>query len=181
MNKKVPFWDQLPGHAQRDLSVKGYGKLWFDKQKAPLRLTVLNLYVKLRGMNLWRHVRQHASISVGCLEFLTTDVRFLKKELTNLWNFRSPEDSMKEWDSAEKRATGALHFKHFKGWPVNKTQAHIDQAGNWLGNRVFWWAGQPITGLRHLASYDSYNDVFGIRNILLQQGWDRRSLMGVKN
>jgi hypothetical protein len=86
---------------------------------------------------------------------------------------------MDEWDSAEKRATGALHLKHFKGWPVNKVQAHIDQAGNWLGDKLLWWAGQPVTGLRHLAAYDSYSDVFGIRNILLQQGWDRKSLLGL--
>ena len=179
MNQRVPYWKQLPESAQKDLSSRNYDETWFDKQEDSIRLTVLNLYVKLSGMNLWRYVFRRDTTSHGCLEFFTNNVRLLKQDLTNRWNFRSPEDSMDEWDSAEKRVTGALHLKHFKGWLENKVQAHIDQAGNWLGDQAFWWAGQPVTGLRHLASYDSYRDVFGIRNILLQQGWDRQPLLGV--
>jgi hypothetical protein len=178
MPKPVPHWQQLPGYVRTDLTARGYGREWFDKQEDAIRLTVLNLYVKLRGMKLWQFVNRRASTSAGCLEFLTGDVKLLKKELTSRWNFRSPEDSMSEWDSAEKRATGALHFKHFSAWPVNKVQAHIDTAGNWLGSQLFWWIGQPVTGLRHLASYDSYKDVHQIRKILLEQGWDRAPLMG---
>ncbi len=182
MNKKAPYWQQLPDYVQGHLSTSNYGQGWFDKQSDLRRMTVLNLYVKLRGMRLWQFVNVNSTTPLtkdGCLEFTTNNVRLLKSELTNRWNFRTPEDSMKEWDSPEKRATGALHFKHFTGWSDSKVQAHIDQAGLWLGNKAFWWAGIPVTGPRHLAAYDSYKDVFGIRDILLEQGWDRQALLGM--
>ncbi|NIM95754.1 MAG: DUF4157 domain-containing protein [Anaerolineales bacterium] len=176
-NRRVPFWDQLPAYVQTDLSRPGYDQKWFDARTARTRLTVLNLYVKLKGMKLWRYVLQESSTHNGCLEF-TADVNGLKRSLRSRWNFRDPEASSRKWDSAEKRATGALHFKHFTGWPTAKVQAHIDQKGLWLGSKWFWWIGIPVTGLRHLAAYDSYQDVYGIRDILLTQGWDPKPLLG---
>ena len=177
MDKKAPYWQQLPDYAQRYLSLSNYGQGCFDQQADSIRMTVLNLFVKLRGMHLWQFVTLRSTTSISCLEVTASKIKTLKQELTNRWNFRTPEDSMKEWDSPEKRATGSLHFKHFNGWPNNKVQAHIDQAGLWLGHRELWWAGIPVTGPRHLANYDSYQDVFGIRDILLEQGWDRQPLL----
>jgi hypothetical protein len=175
--RAVPFWNHLPNYAQNDLIHPGYGKNWFEKKSDEVRLTVLNLYVKLKGMRLWNYVRKESSTHVGRLEF-EADVQGLKQDLRARWNFRDPEASAEEWDSSEKRVTGVLHFKHFKGWPLSKVQAHIDQAGLWLGSKWFWWAGTPVTGIRHLLGYESYQDVFGIRDILLQQGWDPRPLLG---
>jgi hypothetical protein len=184
--RAVPRWNALSEQAHKDLSPKNINEAWFDQQPDKIRLTVLNLYVKLKGMDLWQFVGGRASVSEGCLEFWATDVKALTRELTNRWNFRSPgQSSKKEWDSAEKRATASLHFKNFynpkrpSDWPENKVQAHIDQAGNWLGDPTLWWAGQPVTGIRHLAAYDSYKDVLGTREILLQQGWDPKPLIGV--
>ena len=44
--------DQLPLLTQVELSSKGYDKSWFDTRSSnnSIRLTVLNLYVKLRGI-----------------------------------------------------------------------------------------------------------------------------------
>src|SRR5271157_3194497 len=126
MNKNVPYWYQLPDESRKLLSSRHYHKDWFNEQEDTIRLTVLDLFVKLRGMDLWQYVLTKDSTELGRLHFLA-DVSKLKRELTTRWNFRSPEDSMKKWDSAEKRATGALNFKHFDApdWPENKVQAHI--------------------------------------------------------
>src|SRR5262249_56361578 len=56
-NTNVPYWGQLPVYAQRSLAGAGYEHEWFDETSADTRLTVLNLYVKLSGMNLWNYVR----------------------------------------------------------------------------------------------------------------------------
>lgn len=205
MGAKAPFWGQLPGHAQ--VALRRCGWEWFDRQSDGGRQTVLNLYVKLAGMGLWSHVLRPASAMiaadrVGCLDFYCGNVAALRQALTDRWDFRSPEDPVDRpmsvettaggstitrlpikstrWDSAEKRATAALHFKQHEGWAQrNMVEVHIDQAGNWLGSKAFWWAGQPVTGIRHLASYDSYKDVFGIRDLLLKQGWDKETLVGI--
>lgn len=183
--KSVPYWKQLPSKTQSELSEKGYDEKWFagEGKDDSIRLTVLNLYVKLSGMDLWKYVGKRDTTPKGRLEFIATNVRMLKQELKIRWNFRNPEDSMNKWDSAEKRATGALHFKHFSNWPEGKVQAHIDQAGLWAGNPYLWWAN-PVTWSRHAVDYlfiDSYQDVFGIRNILLQQGWDPDTLLGISS
>jgi len=180
---KVPLWDQLPSYAREELEAKAYSGDWFDRQIPETRLTILTLYVKLRGMQLWEHIRgvmiDETNQYPGRLNFIANDVNALKQDLRSRWNFRDPEPSnVQKWDSAEKRATGALHFKHFESWPPDKVEAHIDQAGVWLGSKAFWWVGVPVTGLRHLIAYDSYQDPFGIRDILLRQGWDRQTLLG---
>jgi len=180
----VPSWGMLPIYAQTELEDKGYSGDWFDRQSAECRLTILNLYVKLRGMHFWEHIRgimiDETNQFPGRLNFFVRDVRALKQDLRSRWNFRDPEASDTEkWDSAEKRVTGALHFKHFAGWPQDKVEAHIDQAGVWLGSKLFFWAGLPVTLIRHGLTLDSYQDPFGIRTILLEQGWDRQSLLGV--
>jgi hypothetical protein len=184
MSKDVPRWKQLPDYARNELALRGYGGQWLDSRPDAIRLTVLNLYVKLRGMDLWKFVLMRGeSTPVGCLEFLTTNVALLKQELTTRWQFRNPEDSTDEWHSPEKRLHGAVHFKHFKGWPVNKVQAHIDRFGRWLGQPQLFWAGQPVGVpiLLHLADYlcHGWEHVLDVREILLEQGWDPQPLLGV--
>ena len=174
---------KLHGEAQNRLSAAKYDHAWFDNQPDAIRQTVLNLYVKLSGMeDLWQYVMRRDTTSVGSLEFLTQNVGALKQELTNRWDFTVPEDSLVAWECREKRATGALHFKHFPGWLTGKVQAHIDKIGLGFGGK---WSppviGPLVMGPAHLVDYckHGWEDVFGIRNILLQQGWDRQALLGI--
>ncbi len=194
--KPVPTWNQLPQHAHNDLRSVGCTQQWYEQlqsndprvQSDDLRLTVLNLYVKLRGMNLWRFVLSPGSVSKGCFNVLVHDVLALRKTLTEMWNFRDPDkiwscfDRNKlagDWDSAEKRATASLHIKHFKGDPINQVQTHIDHYGPWAGNKYAWCLSVPVTGLGHLATYESYSDPQGARKLLSAQGWDPQTLWGV--
>jgi hypothetical protein len=171
----VHQWATIPAYAQGLLALKGYTEDWFADKSAAVRQTVLNLFVKLHGMRLWKHVGIESSTSTGSLEFMATDVLALKRDLRARWDFRDPEDSLDEWSSAEKRASGALHFKHSARWewPTSKVQAHIDPAGLWLGSRYSWWLGIPVTGLRHWLRRGEYADPFIVRDTLLGQGcWD---------
>ena len=49
----VPQWSELPDYAQHELTPCGYDATWFSEQSPILRLTALNLYVKLKGLGLW--------------------------------------------------------------------------------------------------------------------------------
>ena len=53
MSQKVPFWGQLPDYVRSDLSAASFGHKWFDDEGDEIRQTVLNLYVKLSGMDMW--------------------------------------------------------------------------------------------------------------------------------
>ena len=183
MSPNVPSWGQLPTYAQCDLSSARYDRAWFDGQPDAIRLTVLNLYVKLRGMdNLWRYVTRRDTTPIGALEFSTRDVVTLRRELTNRPDFTVPQDSLVSWECREKRAACALHFKHFPHWDQAKVQAHIDKVGLGFGGK---WSppiiGPLVMGPAHLADYckHGWQDVPAIRNSLLQQGWDRQPLLGV--
>jgi hypothetical protein len=169
MNKNVPLWNQLPTYAHKALLdiEPDYDKTWFDSTSAELRLTILNLYVKMSKMGFWSYILEFMDISPGCLHFRCNDVIRLKQELTRRDDFRSPESSMETWDSAEKRGMGSLHFKHFRGWDQAKVQAHID--------RIWVWQNP----LQHWITYDSYKHPFEIREVLLQQGWDKAVLTGI--
>ena len=184
MVQQVPLWGQLPDYAQEELSAAHYdnrtGGFEFDTKPDHVRLTVLNLYVKLSprraGPQLWDYVAQpsplHQSL-VGCLEFLTNDVDALKQELDDHPDF-TEDVFVNGWGYREKRDTCALHFKYFKGWPRHKVQAHIDLFG--LGPA---YVGPVAMGLRHWIFYHGYEEVFVIRALLLQQGWDPKPLLGV--
>ncbi len=173
----VPQWFQLPGLAKRELSAKGYTEAWFNDKNERQRLTVFNIYVKLRGLNLWSYVARESSSGIGIMEFNTGSIKGLKSELHKRRDFTDPESSLHEWSSREKRSEGSLHFKHFKGWPANKVQAHIDKAG--LHGGTVPIIGPLIQAIRHFIDWleDGYKDVFGIRNILLKQGWWREPLI----
>jgi hypothetical protein len=173
----VPRWADVPGEPRRDLSAAGCGEGWFDGQEERIRLTVLILYVKLHGARLWPFVGRRHATSPGSFEFAAADASGLRHELRSRRDFRV-RGTTAVWDALEKRATGALHLKHFRGWPAERVQAHVDAAGLWLRHPTLWWAGLPITGLRHLAAYRSYRDVHRLRRILLDQGCDRALLLG---
>jgi len=192
MSRSVPTWKQVPIYAQKALSVRGFGNPWFDAQTDRLRLTVLNLYVKLSGMrDLWRFVKQRDSApldpnnpnrGVGCLEFLTDDANVLKRELTHRADMTVPQDSTDQWEVREKRIHAALHFKHFTGWGITKVQAHIDKTGLGFGGAFSLpLIGPLVMAGPHLADYcrHGWEDVFAIRDLLLKQGWDRKPLLGV--
>jgi hypothetical protein len=196
MSREVPYWKQLPDYARKQLAATAkrnsggpngsdwpYGEIWFDKETDVNRLTVLNLYVKLSGMSLWQYVSEGLrTTGHGCLEFRSNDVLALKRELTNRRDFTEPEDSLVVWSCREKVSTGALHFKHFTPWPTDYVQAHIDKTGLGFGGK---WSplvlGPLVMGLPHLADdcRHGWKDVFGIRDILLRQGWDPLPLLGV--
>lgn len=179
----VPRWDQLPQDAQKDLDSRDYDETWFREHddRPEIRLTVLNLYVKLKGLNLWEFVDTQNNTKLGVMQFLCSRIDGFKDTLRKRDDFTSPEESLEEWSSREMRAMAQLHFKHFKGWPITLVEAHIDQAGLLLRSK-WWWLFPPIPLLQmagHGLSYESYMDVYGIRRILLDQGWYSAPLRGV--
>jgi len=130
-------------------------------------------------MGLWKFVGgDSGSTSQGALEFTCSNIIDLKNTLRSREDLTSPEESEQEWSSREMRTSGQLHFKHFKDTGTT-VQAHIDQVGlipksKW--ERVI----VPVIGIVHLITYESYKDVYGIRDILLRQGWDAKPLIGEK-
>lgn len=180
----APPWGTLPEHARSDLAAGGFGKAWFEGHTEMHRQTVLNLYVKLKGMGFWHYVNGDVSTGDGRLEFMCQNVLQLKKELVARSDFVSPEPSLEDWASREMRTAGQLHFKHFPSAPYAAVQAHVDQAGLLFKNPKTMAVLAPgpslVQAARHGVSYlcDDYRDVFEIRDRLLGQGWDPASLMG---
>lgn len=176
----VPTWERVPEYAQKELELRGYDQTWFESNIDILRLTLLNLYVKLSGLGLWKFVQTQDGHGPGILHF-KTDVTALKQELRDRPDFTSPEESPDQWSSRELRASNALHLKHFKGSPPDQVQAQIDQKG--LLFRSKWWWLLPVVPLGQMLApglaYYSYQEVVGIRDILLGQGWDPAPLLGV--
>ena len=166
MRGRVPQWNQLPNHAQNDL--KNW-KNWFIGYQSndELRLTALNIYVKLKYLGLWKFVKGPAgNTNKGCLNFVVNNVRDFKDALRRRKDFTVPESSSQEWSSRENRVLGSLHFKHNQDWGHTPTvvQAHVDLFG--LSAPLFHW-----------KTKEKYQDVYGIRNMLLGQGLDRKSLL----
>lgn len=180
--QSVPRWDELPDYAQTELGAGGWDAEWFARQAAApiMRLTVLNLYVKLKGLSLWQFVGKESESQPGCLHFLASALPELKATLRERDEFTDPQDSPDSWDSREKRGDGALHFKHFTGWPEEKVQAHIDPHGLLLHNPLWWLMPVIPLGqlLAHAADPTGYTEVYTIRELLLDQGWDKGPLTG---
>ena len=178
----VPQWTELPDYAQRELAQCGWDAAWFASQASEpvLRLTVVILYVKLKGLTLWQFVGKESGSQRGCLHFLCPSVDALKAALRERDDFTDPQDSAQSWDSRERRAEGALHFKHFEGWPEAKVQAHIDPRGLLLHSDLWWIV--PVVPLAqmlaHAADPTGYREVYRIRSLLLEQGWDPAPLLG---
>ena len=136
----------LPETVQRHLTSRGHGEQWFAQADRTLRLTVLNLYVKLRSVRLWRFVDREQSSTPGNLEFVATNVGALERALTQRRDFTNPiaRDQRStlvsqllevvrpglRWEARERRARGALHIKSFTCRQPNEIQAHIDPVGS---------------------------------------------------
>jgi hypothetical protein len=172
----VPRWAELLAVHQAAL------RRWEEVLTRPddsLRLTVLTLYVKLEHLGLWSFVGEPVqSTGGGRLEFRCPDVPGLKQALRMREDFTHPESSPKDWSCRELRKRGSLHFKHFSGWTDEIVQAHIDKEGLYLkGWRNIFL---PIQAVLHLldARANGYTDVFGIRDLLLAQGFDPAALRG---
>jgi hypothetical protein len=193
----VPTWGDLPDHARIALAKNGCDDAWLQKN-APTdehRLTVLNLFVKLSGMRLWAHVGCPVRSSIGSLDFLG-NAPGLRATLSRRHEFAAPDQDIDNWESREYRVAGSLHFKHMKKWghSESQVQAHIDQAGTRCGGS-YGSLCYPVQGLRHIDEwargkvqdqlgrdrYDAhdYRNVRDVRQILLAQGWDPASLVGV--
>jgi hypothetical protein len=177
-------WGRLPNYAKADLERIGCNQSWFNSKSPEVRQTVLNLYVKLKGIDdLWKFVGSiEDSTGDGRLEFKSSDVDGLKRTLHSRNDFTDPEDSSDEWSSREKHGVCSLHFKHDKdwGWPETKVQAHIDPFGPFIGSYL-WFAttsGWMQAGI-HLVTEEEYKNVWAIRDILLGQGWDPATLTSV--
>jgi hypothetical protein len=180
---QVPTWEHLPDYVQQALGSKGIKADWYDKTDTSddLRVTLLTLYVKLKGLGFWEFVgTMEESTSKGQFEFACTDVHKLKDALRKRDDFTSPEQSDKEWSSREMRGVGQLHFKHFDKWPVDKVQAHIDQVGPFLHNPFLRVLGIIPFGIGHLIDdkRKGWQQPEKIREILLEQGWDPTALKG---
>lgn len=176
----VPNWGELPDYVQRDLASREYDADWFTRHKddPTMRLTVLTLYVKLSGLGLWSYVQAESGSALGCLHFLSAES--LPDVLRARADFTDPAQRAKAWDSRERRAEGALHFKHFVDWPEFKVQAHIDPEGLLLCSDAWWLV--PIVPLTQIIAHnldpEGYKDVYRIRKILLKQGWDPTPIIG---
>jgi len=173
----APQWPEVASYVQNDLNKTGFGTDWFAKKSAIARQAILNLYVKLKGLDLWRYVESNAKTSSeSTLEFKAKHHE-LREVLTDREDFTDPDDSLTKWSSREKKASASLHFKHFKGWPEKQVQAHIDPIG--VHGSSIPIIGPLILGIRHLLDYSGYKETFRIRNILLDEGWDPVGLSGV--
>jgi hypothetical protein len=163
---RVPQWNQLSNLAKKDL--KNW-KNWFTKHQNndDMRLTALNLYVKLKSVGLWKFVSKPTGrTSKGALDIIVPNIGDLKDELRKKANFATPGASSTEWESGEERMLAALHFKHYKDWghAPNVIQVHIDL----FGHRA---------GIVHLKTLEGYKNIYRIRNLLLAQGLDNTSLL----
>jgi hypothetical protein len=180
LSPPAPRWEELPEHARDELGPRGYDAGWFASHHDEDRLTVLTLYVKLSGLGLWSLVGREVDSSVGALQFACSDVQALKRALREHKDFTRPEDSALEWSCRERRAIGSLHFKHFKGWPDDKVQAHIDPQGLLLSSDLFWLLPVLPLGqmLLHALNYWEYKNVGRVRALLIEQGAPRELLCG---
>lgn len=186
----VPQWHQLPAYAQNDLSRSGFDQAWFNGTLTTNqdRQTALNLYVKMKGLELWKFVDQRQKDNNdGTILFQCHNVSGsggLKETLTNRSDFSDPDKSPKAWSSRELRAAGALHFKHFSDKNDDIVEAHIDRYGLFFSPTwsailsILFPLAIPIQMIIHGATQRSYQDELEIREMLLNQGWDAAPLLG---
>lgn len=180
----VPTWGTLPAHAQAALAPPGFDAAWFASQPEMIRLSVLNLYVKLKAVGLWHFVARNAGSDSQSLTFRATDVHELKRALRARRDF-TDADPGQPWQSREYQTKGQLHFKSFAGWPEDRVQAHIDGRGllpsreDLIGTAVGTLGLVfPFQALSHRIEYDVYQNPYLVRDVLLGQGFDRATLEG---
>lgn len=153
-----PPWSQLEGATRAALEAPGYDARWYADNPA-LRATVLLVSHRLRAARLWRFVGREDGSTTGCLHFRAARVEALRSSLAGDARFTARGDPA-QWHARERRLTAALHLKHFRGWPPDRVQAHLDLAG--LPQRWWWWLAPPVPAamwIRHAVHYSSYLDV----------------------
>jgi hypothetical protein len=191
VNLHAPDWRELPKKIQLDLASRGFDYNWFTKDKGAdedIRLTILNLYVKLRSVMIagtpgWEYVGRLRWAEPGSFTFLTNEQR-LKDCLRREKNFANPNiiainrfecTTPDEWDSRELRAWGSLHFR---SEPVRQVvSVHIDPAGLASAPGILGKLDPRAWGA-HCDTWRNkrWKDVAYIRYILLQQGLPKELL-----
>lgn len=189
-----PLWIELSSPVQSDLESRGFDEMWFNTIEAgadeEVRLTVLNIYAKLRSMMIagvpgWSFVGKKLWAGKGSFIF-STDERKLIRCLYHDDNFANPDvpedprppvrfDAPNEWDSRELCAWGSLHFR---GKLTQEVAVHIDPAG--LASRPGVLGKlDPRAWRAHWDTwkYDRWAQVDYIRSILLKQGYAKDVLV----
>ncbi|MCI0714506.1 MAG: hypothetical protein L0154_30410 [Chloroflexi bacterium] len=185
IHEPVPNWHELPPYAQADLSRHNCGHPYFKNflQNEFLRLTVLNLYVKLKALGLWKFVNMPKKVKQGEFEFECSDIGLLWSILDNKGDFSQPDNSPDAWDSREWRWEASIHFKHYKsfGHRLQDVAVHIDRYGIRPGPPLVPDLMLLATTAMHVYDFvvDGYQEVLEIRSILRKQGFDPLPLFGL--
>ena len=170
-----PTWQQLPSATRSDLESVGCGRSWYEGIRPEHRIGSLNVYMKLKRINLWDHVDRvvlpvanTGPDEAGKFDFIAKDPARLRAELRSRPDFGDPGTAQLGWTSREDVNDTSLHFKHFGSNPA-RINAHIDKSG------LSW---NPITWLPHLvldSIGDGYQDVGDLTELLRWHGleWDR--------
>ncbi len=135
-----------------------------------LHKTIRLLTHRLRAVGLWRFVEAEEGSSLGCLHARVHDPQALRRALSARPDFTAPKQGP-GWESRHRRHTCALHIKHFRGWPADRLQFHLDLAG--LPHRRWWWLCPPLPAallLRHGLHYRSYRDVDRLWRVMERRG-----------
>ncbi len=171
---EAPRWSELRESTRAALERPGYDQDWYAEHPS-LRATILLVSYRLRATGLWRFVGREDGSTQGCLHFRATDVDALREALAREARFTTPGHGAR-WQSRERRFTATVHLKHFRGWPLDRIQAHLDLAG--LPQRWWWWLVPPAPAalwLRHALHYSSYRDTRGLCRALERRGGDPMS------
>jgi hypothetical protein len=195
LNLRPPVWNELPEYARKDLGTRGFDQGWFTDGKGggneEIRLTVLNIYAKLRkltiaGIRGWDFVGKVRWADVGAFIFEADEPK-LRTCLTRERNFADPTrgpscsvahlapmmpvitDCRITWDSRELCSRASIHFRKETD---HEATVHIDPDGLFAAPGLLAKV-DPIQWARHWVVYkkDTWNHVGFIRGILLGQGY----------
>jgi hypothetical protein len=122
---------------------------------ARVELGIANTRRKLEALGLDEFVGARLDSKVGNFHFLCTDVDGLLLRLREMgWVFEG--DRKGRWHLREPVARLSLHIKHFRGWPPDQLQAHVDPYGM-VG---------PLSRLLHACTARGYRRVERIAGLL---------------
>ena len=142
-------WTELPQSTRDDLAKRGLVRTRFEQLDADTQLCLLAIRCALSRAELWHFVQHDDESGSGCLNFRATDVSALRAAIDSTAGF-GPVRGTSRWTARQIGARGALHFKHFDGWPPDKVQAHIDPIG---ARPSWWWWLLPIVPLGLLLAH----------------------------
>jgi hypothetical protein len=193
----VPKWNDLPKYVQSDLDSIGVTKPIFDGESPNysvdrlVRLSILNLYVKLKGVTLsgisvWDYIDEFKHAGVGVFDFTVSSMDEFKDALTREEAFANPGSKDDVWDSRELRYRLSLHFRHKTEYHYgpNGVASHIDPTGLFTGpgvwRKIAVGLELGIPAIIHGVCYSHFKHVDDIRDGLSKQGWDPATLFGNK-